>query len=79
MYQVLGSCSSCQLTLQLLQLDVWCLVAALAAVPGVTVTILEKPVTPGTAATAATGQNTSSCRSCRVSCRMSGQLDVLPA
>ena len=28
--------------------------------------------------TAATGHHTSSCRSCRVSCRMSGQLDVLP-
>ncbi len=78
-HQVLGSCSSCPLNQQLLQLNVWCIIAAVTAVPGVTVTIIEKLVTPGTVATAATGQDTSSCRSCRVSCRMNGQLDALPA
>ncbi len=71
MHQVLGSCSSCPVTLQLLQVDVWCLVDAVAAVSRVLVTILENP---GTAATAAMGHHTSSCR---VSCRTSGQLDVL--
>ncbi len=39
----------------------------------------NQQITPGTAATAATRHHTSSCRSCRMSCRMSGQLDVLPA
>ena len=54
-------------------------IAAVAAVLGVTdwfsriVTVIS-----GTAATAATGHHTSSCRSCRASCRLSGQLDVLP-
>ncbi len=63
--------SSCplilQLTLQLLQLDVWCPVAAVAAVPGVTGLSKIVTVTPGIAATAAMIQHTSSCRSCRVS------------
>ena len=62
-----------------LKLDVWCPVAAVAEVTRVTAIILENSVTPGTAAAAATGHHTSSCRSCRVSCRMGGQLDVLPA
>ena len=50
-HQVLSSCSICPLTLQLLQLDVWCPVTAFAAVPGLTVTIIGIPVTSGTAAT----------------------------
>ncbi len=61
-----GNTSSCplvlQLTLQLLQLDVWCPVAAVAAVPRVTEFSRIVAGTLGTAATAATGHNTSSFR-----------------